>query len=151
VSVLEEVFGSSAHTGLVGLLLGGSTFEECCAYLSSKCQQKLRSSSVDGAELPVQKRICRRKLHSVHDSDCVKHIRPEVAGISAVEGTEVQKVDIGKNVLCVSSCRGRTEGFGAWTGACILSLLNSIQLQVRWRYNLKKCVDASPCYIKYKR
>jgi hypothetical protein len=55
VSELEEVFGSSAHTGLVGLLLGGSTFEECCAYLSSKCQRKLGSSSVDAAELLTRK------------------------------------------------------------------------------------------------
>jgi len=151
VSELEEVFGSSAHTGLVGLLLGGSTFEECCAYLSSKCQRILGSSSVDAAELLTQKQKCRRKLNSVHDSDCVKHIRLDMVGISAVEGTEVQKVDCGKNVLCVSSCRGKTEGVAAWTEACILSSLNSIQLKVRWRYNLEKCVDASPCYIKYKR
>ena len=61
------MFGSSAHTGLVGLLLRGSTFEECCAYLSSKCQRKLGSSSVD----LTQKQECRRKLNSVHDSDCV--------------------------------------------------------------------------------
>jgi len=146
VSELEEVFGSSAHTGLVGLLLGGSTFEECCAYLSSKCQRKLGNSSVDIAELLTQKQKCRRKLNSVHDSDRVKHIR-----LDMVKSTEVQKVDCGKHVLCVSSCRGKTEGVGAWTEACILSSLNSIELKVRWRYNLQKCVDASPCYIKYKR
>lgn len=151
VSELEEVFGSSAHTGLVGLLLGGSSFEECCAYLSSKSQRKLRSSSVDAAELFTQKQKFRRKLNSVHDSDCMKHLRLDMVGISAVEGTEVQKVDCVKNVLCVSSCRGKTEGVGARTEACILSSLNSIQLKVRWRYNLEKFVDASPCYFKYKR
>ena len=151
VSELEEVFGSSVHTGLVGLLLGSSTFEECCAYLSSECQRKLGNSSVDAAELLIQKQKCKRKLNSVHESGCVKQIRLELVGISAVEGTEVQKVDCGKNFLCVSSCHGKTEGVRAWTEACILSSLNSIQLKVRWRYNLEKCVDASPCYIKYKR
>jgi hypothetical protein len=151
VSELEEVLGSTAHTGLVGLLLGGSTFEECCAYLSSKFQTKLGSSSVDAAEPLIQKRNCRRKLNSLRNSDSVKHIRLQQVGVSAVEDIELQKVDCNKNVLCVSSCHGKTEGVGAWAEACILSSLSSIQLKVRWRYNLEKCVDASPRYIKYRR
>jgi predicted esterase YcpF (UPF0227 family) len=151
VSELEEVLGSSAHTGLVGSLLGGSTFEECCAYLSSKFQRKLGSSSVDAAEPLIQKEEFRRKLNSLHNRHSVKRVRLEQVEISAVESTEVQKVDCDKNVLYVSSCRGKTEGDGAWTEACILSSLNSIQLKVTWRYNLEKCVDASPRYIKYRR
>jgi hypothetical protein len=147
VSELEEVFGSSAHTGLVGSLLGGSTFEECCAYLSSK----LGSSSANTAGPLIQKKKCRKKLDSLHNSDSVKRIRLEEVEVSAVKGTEVQKVDCDKNFACVSSCRGKTEGLGELTEACVLPSLNSIQLKVRWKYNLEKCVDASPCYVKYKR
>ncbi|XP_033611608.1 beta-alanine-activating enzyme isoform X4 [Cryptotermes secundus] len=149
VSELEEVFGSSAHTSLIGSLLGGSTYEECCSCLSSSCERKLENISIDASKQLIQKYKCRKRLTSSQEGDAVKYLRVEQAGISSVDSTEVQKVDCDKNIH-TSSCRGRTEGFGVWTEPCVFSSLNDIKLRVRWKYNLEKCVDASPCFIKYK-
>jgi hypothetical protein len=151
VSELEEVFGSSAHTSLIGSLLGGSTFEECCSYLSSPCERKLENSSVVASKQFIQKYKCRKRLTSSQKGDTVKYLRLEQAGISTEENTEIQKVDCDKSIIHTSSCRGRTEGVGAWTEPCVFSSHNGIKLTVRWKYNLQKCVDASPCFIKYKR
>lgn len=151
VSELEEVFGSSAHSSLIGALLGGSTFEECCSYLSSSCERKLENSPIDASKQLIQKYKCRKRLTSSQEGDAVKYLRLEQAGISTVDNTEVQKVDCDKNNIHTSSCRGRTEVVGAWTEPCVFSSHNDIKLRVRWKYNLEKCVDASPCFIKYKR
>jgi hypothetical protein len=151
VSELEEVFGSSAHTSLIGSLLGGSTFEECCSYLSSPCERKLENSPVDGSEQFIQEYKCEKRLTSSQKGDTVKYLRLEQAGISTVNKTEIQKVDCDKNIIHTSSCQGKTEGVVALTESCVYSSHSSIKLTVRWKYNLGKCVDASPCYIKYKR
>jgi hypothetical protein len=151
VSELEEVLGSAAHTSLVGSLLGGSTFEECCAYLRSPCQKKLESNAVDVSEQFLQEYKCRKRLNSLQKDEPVKHLRHEWAGINTQGSTETEKVDCFKNELLITSCRGKTEGTGAWTEACVFSTFNNIQLRVRWKYNLGKCVDASPCFLKYKR
>jgi hypothetical protein len=151
VSELEEVFGVRAHTGLIGSLLGGSTFEQCCYYLNSPCDKKLGNSSVDASKQFIQKYKWRKRLTSSQKGDTVKYIKLEQAGITAVEHMEIQKVDCDENVIQTSSCRGKSEGFGGWTESCVFSSHNSIELRVRWKYDLKKCVDASPCFIKYKR
>jgi hypothetical protein len=151
VSELEEVFGSSAHTGLIGSLLGGSTFEECCSYLSSSCERKLENSPVDGSKQFIQEYKCKKRLTSSQKGDTVKYLRLEQAGISTVKNTEIQKVDCDKNIIHTSSCRGKAEGVVAWTESCVFSSHSSIKLRVRWKYNLEKCVDASPRFVKYKR
>jgi hypothetical protein len=151
VSELEEVLGSSAHTSLVGSLLGGSTFEECCAYLSSPCQRELGSSSVVASKQFIEECKCRKRLSNFQRGDSVKHLRLEQVGISTLDSTEIEREDSDENAVLVSRCRGKSEGVGAWTEACVFPTLNSIQLEVRWKYNLGKCVDASPCFLKYKR
>jgi hypothetical protein len=151
VSELEEVLGSSAHTRLVGSLLGGSTFEECCAYLRSSCQRELGSSSMVASEPFVEEYTCRKRLSIFQRCHPVKYLRLEQIGISTVEDEETEKEASDKNAMVVSRCRGKTEGIGALTEASVFPALNNIQLGVRWKYNLGKCVDASPCFLKYKR
>lgn len=151
VSELEEVLGSSAHTGLVGSLLRGSTFEECCAYLSAPCQRELGSSLIVASKQSLEEYKGRKRLSNFSKGDPVKYSRLEHIGISAAKSTETEKVDSDQNVLLISRCRGKSEGDGAWTEACVFPTLHNIQLEVTWKYNLGKCVDASPCFLKYKK
>ncbi|KDR21131.1 hypothetical protein L798_04060 [Zootermopsis nevadensis] len=148
VSELEEVSGSSAPTSLVGSLLGGSTFEECCAYLSSPCQRELGRSSVVASKQHLEEYKYRKRLSNFESCDSVKCLKFEQVEISAIGSTEME--DFNKNAVLVSGCRGKTEGFGTWTEACVFHTHNNIQLEVRWKYNLGKCVDASPRFLKYK-
>jgi hypothetical protein len=144
VSELEEMFGSSARTSLIGSLLGGSTFEQCCSYLSSPC-------SGNAPKQLIQKYDYRKRFASLQKGDTVKYLRLEQAGNNTVKNADIQKVDRDENIIHTSSCRGKSEGVVGRTESCVFSSHSSIEIRVRWKFNLEKCVDASPCFIKYKR
>lgn len=151
VSELQEAFGVSAHTGLIGSLLGGSTFEQCSSHLSSPCHKKSENNTVDASKQFIQKSKYGKRLTSLQKGDAVKCMKLEQSGISTAENTEIQKVDFDKNSIHTSSCRGKSEGVVGWAESCVFSSHLSIELRVRWKHDLEKCVDASPCFIKYKR
>ncbi|XP_069677713.1 beta-alanine-activating enzyme isoform X2 [Periplaneta americana] len=152
VSQLEEVLGTSARTNLVGLLLAGSTFEECCSYLCSisSTDNKLDSdnnmpdTSVNVKEYSPPNKS-RKRITNTNDSlheDSVKHLKLDVPVLGN------GKVDI-NDTLIASSCRGKTEESMISVRVCVLPFLNDIKLKLRWKYDLGKCVDASPRVLEY--
>jgi hypothetical protein len=119
--------------------------------LSSPCHKKSENNTVDASKQFIQKSKYGKRLTSLQKGDAVKCMKLEQSGISTAENTEIQKVDFDKNSIHTSSCRGKSEGVVGWAESCVFSSHLSIELRVRWKHDLEKCVDASPCFIKYKR
>ncbi|PSN35737.1 Acyl-CoA synthetase family member 4 [Blattella germanica] len=143
VSELEEIF-SSVSTSLIGMLLGGSTFGECCDYLSTKQStedlsksEKLAIVSVPNFEL--HENLSKRKhLGPINITFNSKNMRLD---------DRIQSVSTEGNVL-FSLCRGKSE-IGNITEASGCDISDEVNIQLKWKKTLHKCVDASPRFVLY--
>ena len=147
ISDLNEVLGISSVGELVGMLLGPSTFKECCAYLLSR-QNKTSSECVTVSNrTPADNKshdftLKRKSTDKIIDKDyCNKIINMGLSNSSNKLTNDTQ--------LLFSICRGRIE-IGNEKELPICEVRRVIDFNVKWSFNLGKCIDASPRYLLHK-